>query len=551
MLQKCLSSFSVNALKFLAGRDSLSFFENTLSIDKSYYDENNQQKLLIQAILNSNPIRLLLSKASREYFIDRLSKEDLSEIFFKINGAYVDEIAPTHYVNIKDFCSSKLGLGKFLNSLGLNLNESAVKGEDYKAFTTVKPEYGLYPYQIEISDKVFSSIEFGKNNKAIIHLPTGAGKTRTAMHIACRHLMTKKDALVLWLANSEILCEQASEEFNKAWQKLGNREVIQGRYYGVNHFSLESLKSGFVVGGLQKLISYYNSMTPHQTASFDKKVTLVIFDEAHRALASTYKEVLNRFLEFSPQAKLVGLTATPGRVYKDDKPELDPENKALAELFGNNKITMDVAPYQPMEFLIKESYLADPKFIELNYDDIDIYQDTKALNHVTESELLKKLSSSNNRNSIILKTAVHEIKSNKSKLIIFACDIEHARNLAFSLCCMGVKAASVDSKSTTSEEKNQIIDNYKNGDLDVLVNCEMLTTGFDAPETNVAIIARPTNSLVLYLQMIGRALRGNPNLTPKSARIYTVLDEISEFNNVNLAFKHWNEMWTELDSEKI
>ena len=183
--------------------------------------------------------------------------------------------------------------------------------------------------------------------------------------------------------------------------------------------------------------------------------------------------------------------------------------------------------------------------------DIDIYQNTGSVSHFTESELLKKLSSSNNRNSIILKTAVHEVKSNHSKLIIFACDIEHARNLAFSLCCMGVKAASVDSKSTTSEEKTQIIDNYKNGDLDVLVNCEMLTTGFDAPETNVAIIARPTNSLVLYLQMIGRALRGNPSLTPKTARIYTVLDEISEFNNVNLAFKHWNEMWTELENEKL
>nr|WP_231609234.1 DEAD/DEAH box helicase [Pseudoalteromonas sp. NZS37] len=438
-----------------------------------------------------------------------------------------------------------------MNSLGFNFIDSSNKTEEYKAFRTVKPEYGLYPYQIEISDKVFNSIEFGNNNKAIIHLPTGAGKTRTAMHIACRHLMTKKDAMVLWLANSEILCEQASEEFSKAWQKLGNREIIQGRYYGSNNFSLESIKSGFVVGGLQKLVSYYNSMTPHQTAAFDKKITLVIFDEAHRALASTYKDVLERFLEFSPQAKLVGLTATPGRVYKDDKPELDPENKALAELFGNNKITMDVAPYQPMEFLIKENYLADPQFIELNYDDIDIYKNTSALSHFTESELLKKLSSSNNRNSIILKTAVHEVKSNNSKLIIFACDIEHARNLAFSLCCMGVKAASVDSKSTTSEEKTQIIDNYKNGDLDVLVNCEMLTTGFDAPETNVAIIARPTNSLVLYLQMIGRALRGNPSLTPKTARIYTVLDEISEFNNVNLAFKHWNEMWTELENEKL
>ena len=549
MFQKCLSNLSINALKLLAGKDALSFFESTLSIDKSYYDENNQQKLLVQAIVNSNPARMLLDKTSREYFIDRLSKESLRELIYRINGFDVEEINASHYVSIKEFCNSQLGLAAFFKSLDLNVIDFRKKNAEYKAFCSVKPEYGLYPYQVEVSDKVFSSIEFGDNNKAIIHLPTGAGKTRTAMHIASRHLMTKKDALVLWLANSEILCEQASEEFNKAWRKLGNREVIQGRYYGNNQFSLESIKSGFVVGGLQKLISYYNSMLPHQTASFDTKITLVIFDEAHRALASTYKEILNRFLEYSPQAKLVGLTATPGRVYRDDKPELDPENKALAELFGNNKITMDVAPYQPMEFLIKENYLADPKFIELNYDDIDLYENSNEIN-ISETELLKKLSNSTNRNSVILKTAIHEVKNNKSKLIIFACDIEHARNLAFSLCCMGVKAESVDSKSTSSEEKSQIIDNYKNGDLDVLVNCEMLTTGFDAPETNVAIIARPTNSLVLYLQMIGRALRGNPDLTPKSARIYTVLDEISEFNNVNLAFKHWNEMWTELENEK-
>jgi superfamily II DNA or RNA helicase len=112
---------------------------------------------------------------------------------------------------------------------------------------------------------------------------------------------------------------------------------------------------------------------------------------------------------------------------------------------------------------------------------------------------------------------------------------------------LGVKAASVDSKYTSQQEKESIIHQYKHGDLSVLVNCEMLTTGFDAPETNVAIIARPTQSLVLYLQMIGRALRGNTDQSPKDAKIYTVLDEISDFNNVNLAFKHWNEMWTELE----
>ena len=287
-------------------------------------------------------------------------------------------------------------------------------------------------------------------------------------------------------------------------------------------------------------------MSNSANSSFDQKLTLVVFDEAHRALASTYKDLVDRFLEFSPQAKLIGLTATPGRVYKDDKPELDPENKALANMFGNNKITMDVSPLQPMDYLIDNHYLAKPHFIELNYDDLDLYENLSAKD-VTETELMSRLGVSKNRNSIIIQTIFNEAKNNKAKIIVFACDIEHARNIAFSLCCLGIKAASVDSKYTSQQEKESIIHQYKHGDLSVLVNCEMLTTGFDAPETNVAIIARPTQSLVLYLQMIGRALRGNTDQSPKDAKIYTVLDEISDFNNVNLAFKHWNDMWTELE----
>ncbi|TMO90389.1 DEAD/DEAH box helicase [Pseudoalteromonas ruthenica] len=546
MFKECLSYFSINALKSLAGQDALSFFESTLSIDKSYYDDNNQHELLIEAITNSSPLKILQSKTTRDYFIDRLRKDHLGEIYFLMTGEYQDHIYKSHYHTLKEKCCHPEVLKLFIEALGFKLDTKIKSKNNNGSFNIIKPSYGLYPYQVEISKKVFNSIDFGSNNRAIIHLPTGAGKTRTAMHIVCRHLMTKEDALVLWLANSEILCDQASGEFEKAWGTLGNRDIIHGNFFGDKIFSLESINSGFVVAGLQKLISYYQSMSANQTAVFDRKITLVIFDEAHRALATTYKEILERFLEFSPQAKLVGLTATPGRVYKDDKPELDPENKALAELFGNNKITMDVSPQQPMEYLIDKNYLAEPRFIELKYDDIDIYEKFNRGQSVSESELLKKLSGSSNRNSIILKTALNEVKNNNSKVIIFACDIEHARNLAFSLCCMGVKAVSIDSKSTNAEEKAQLINDYKFGDLNVLVNCEILTTGFDAPETNVAIIARPTNSLVLYLQMIGRALRGSPFLKPKKASIYTVLDEISDFNNVNLAFKHWNEMWTEL-----
>lgn len=547
MLQKVLSNFSLNSLKVLAGEDSLKFFEETLNISSDYYESISQSSFLTQAILNSNPINIFLNKISRDYFIDRISSEDVSILIDAINGEVSEKIGPEHYDAIKAFCNNDKGLKVLLENLGisfLNASEDKVKN-DLSAFTTVKPKYGLYPYQVEISDKTFHSLENGNNNRAVIHLPTGAGKTRTAMHIICRHLMTKTNALVLWLANSDILCEQASEEFEDAWSYLGNREIIQGRFYKGNNFSLNSINRGFVVGGLQKLHSHYNSLTNASFQSFDKKLTLVVFDEAHRALASTYKDLVDRFMEFSPQAKLIGLTATPGRVYRDDKPELDPANQALAKMFGNNKITMDVSPSQPMDFLIDNHYLAKPQFIELKYDDLDIYQNLSA-NDISETELMSRLSASKSRNSIIIQTVKNEIDKNNAKIILFACDIEHARNIAFTLCCLGIKAASVDSKYTSQIEKENIIHQYKCGDLSVLVNCEMLTTGFDAPETSVAIIARPTQSLVLYLQMIGRALRGKTDQSPKNARIYTVLDEISDFNNVNLAFKHWNEMWTEL-----
>jgi superfamily II DNA or RNA helicase len=548
MLEKILGSFNINALKKLIGRDSLTFFEETLGISPQFYESTSQHHLLIQAILNSNPLALFNSKETRDYFIDRINTEFLTQIFEKINDLTITEILPQHYEAVKTFCNVSKNLRLFLKVLGFEEDNLSTKNTtgDYSAFKSIKPQYGLYPYQVEISDKVFHSIEAGNNNRAVIHLPTGAGKTRTAMHIICRHLMIKKNALVLWLANSDILCEQAAEEFESAWSFLGNREILQGRFYKNNDFSIESINSGFVVGGLQKLHSYYNAVNSGTKLSFDKKVTLVVFDEAHRALASTYKELVDRFLELSPQAKLVGLTATPGRVYKDDKPHLDPTNQALANMFGNNKITMDVSPLQPMDYLIDNHYLANPNFIELKYDDIDLYTNLSA-NDVSESELMSRLGSSRNRNSIIIQTVVNEVEKNKARVILFACDIEHARNIAFTLCCLGIKAASVDSKYTSQQEKENIIHQYKTGGLDVLVNCEMLTTGFDAPETNVAIIARPTESLVLYLQMIGRALRGKPDQSPKTAKIYTVLDEISDFNNVNLAFKHWNEMWTELE----
>jgi hypothetical protein len=114
MLQKLLSSFSLNSLKTLAGKESLNFFEETLNISPDYYEFNSQSSFLTQAILNSNPLNIFLNKESRDYFIDRISSEDISSLILAINGEVQEDIGPQHYDAIKVFCNKDKHLKNFL-----------------------------------------------------------------------------------------------------------------------------------------------------------------------------------------------------------------------------------------------------------------------------------------------------------------------------------------------------------------------------------------------------------------------------------------------------
>ncbi|MBF4323723.1 DEAD/DEAH box helicase, partial [Vibrio anguillarum] len=109
-----------------------------------------------------------------------------------------------------------------------------------------------------------------------------------------------------------------------------------------------------------------------------------------------------------------------------------------------------------------------------------------------------------------------------SQRIVFACTVEHGINLATALSYQGIKAASIDSKNDNHESRRAKIAQYKNGEIQVLVNFNVLTAGFDAPKTNVTVIAKPMNSLVQYLQMAGRAMRGYKSGGNRECNIYTV-----------------------------
>ena len=132
-------------------------------------------------------------------------------------------------------------------------------------------------------------------------------------------------------------------------------------------------------------------------------------------------------------------------------------------------------------------------------------------------------------------------------MIVFASSKDNAIAISDLLNIMGIKAASITTE-TDINLRRQAIKNYKNvnSDLNILVNYDVLTTGFDAPKTKVAIITRPTTSIVLYHQMIGRAVRGIKAKGNKSCRILTVADTyLPGYKDLADSFYFWEDIWSD------
>ena len=535
MLNKILSNFSEDELLSFLSPASVEFSSMLIG------DECLSKELLSKMVSTTKKSDFIFDVELRCLLIERMPPNVFVMLFPEF-GVAEDDLRPKHYNAAISWASENLL--RFSEKLGLiDLYEEQVsKIVDFVGISSVVPGYELYPYQREISKKVLDSLSEGEN-RVLIHLPTGSGKTRTAMNIACEHLRESEKNTVLWLADREELCTQAYEEFNQAWLCLGNRTCTAYGFYSDSVESLGGVESGFIVGGLHKFLSLRSSDSRKLKLLYEelsKSVTLVIFDEAHKSVAPKFSDVVNDFIESDDfSAKLVGLTATPGRSYSPQG--LSEEDRKLSSFYHNNKISMVVPGYlSPIDYLVENGYLAKANFKSLNYDHSGI--SAFELKDSGGSETMKALSNNVERNKKIINTVVDEC-NDCANIIIFACTVEHGVNLAAVLAAKGIAAASVDSKNDSSESRRAKIKQYKDGELQVLVNYNVLTAGFDAPRTNVALIAKPMNSLVQYLQMAGRAMRGFKSGGNRECRIYTVMDDIPEFQSVNLAFEYWNDMW--------
>lgn len=485
---------------------------------------------------------LLLDKHFRTMIIDLLREHEVQQLCQVFHIPVQDS-----YENLKKTTfnrgSSKEEL--LFNFFSLTPPEVPVK-EEYSSNAIIYPSYQLFKHQRTVLRKVQELLD-SDHNRVLLHMPTGSGKTRTAMNIIANHLRVHEPTLVIWLAYSEELCEQSYQEFVKAWENIGDRQLSAFRFWGSYDVDIDSINDGLVVAGLSKIFNLIKSNNGiDKINSLGRKCSLIILDEAHQAVAETYSLVLNALslAHITKRTAILGLSATPGRTWQDIEEDL-----RLSTFFENQKVTLSVDGYDnPIDYLVSDQYLAKTNFEDFFYDNKSplSVKDINKIQYDLEipKNILISLSEDDQRNLLILKKIMEKAKSHK-RILVFAITVEHSNLLAFALQAQGIRAYSITSKSSNANRKTWI-EEYKSAIPETIVLCNfgVLTTGFDAPATSCGIITRPTTSLVLYSQMVGRAIRGKKAGGNEVAEIVTVIDKnLPGFSSIAEAFNNWEDVW--------
>ena len=161
-------------------------------------------------------------------------------------------------------------------------------------------------------------------------------------------------------------------------------------------------------------------------------------------------------------------------------------------------------------------------------------------------QIIKNLTNDKVRNFELLKKIDLQIKNNpNAKILFFGLSIEHSKFICAILNTLGIKASHVDGK-TSLNRRSSILESFKKGELNILCNERLMSTGFDAPKTDTIVIARPTFSIVLYSQIIGRGLRGPAIGGTEKCTIIDVKDNISGFSDHDFVYEYFDEYFENL-----
>ena len=413
---------------------------------------------------------------------------------------------------------------------------------DQESISGLKP---MFDFQYRVKVQLLENLK--NNDRVIVHMPTGSGKTKTSIETVLDYWKTNNpSSFIIWLAHTEELCEQAFEKFTELWGLRGQNENKIYRLFGDHNPIIDDKKSGILIVGYKKLYNIKNSLSDdvfHNVSKIKKNTSIIILDEAHLTVAPTFNESIE-YIQRSDITKIIGLSATPGRGLNDE------ENRMLASFFNENKISLSDENYNEITNTIK--YLQDNNYLaKINAKEVasnftyELSSDEKNAisTQVTDfsDNVLRALADDEQRNLCIIAQIAEQARQNKS-IIVFACSLDHA-GLLNELCSLwNISSAAID-KDTSDYQRRLSIEKYKNKEISVLINYGVLTTGFDAPNTEVVIIARPTTSPTLYQQMLGRGIRGIKVGGNKECTLIDIKDNLEGLPDERRGFIMYNNYW--------
>ena len=341
-------------------------------------------------------------------------------------------------------------------------------------------KYSLRPYQLRAVDSVIGTIKSGVR-KIVLRAPTGAGKTIIASRII--EGAKSKGNRVVFLAHRTELIDQCSE-------KLTDIGVSHGIIQGSRKMSISELVQ---VASVQTLI---NRNIPEPQ--------IIIIDEAHRARAKTYEDIVNRY----PNAFVLGLTATPCRT----------DGRGLGAIFDKILDTIDYTTLIEQGYLVPFIVYAPPMSFSM--------QGVKK----TAGDFNKKETASRLGKSKIYGDVIEhwQKKASDRSTIVFCCSVEHSKAMCDRFKKIGVSAVHIDGKTHKTKRKESI-EKVRAGEIQVLCNVGIATEGTDLPIVSCIVLANPTFSLSLHQQMIGRGLRIHPESGKHNCLI---LDHVGNHNRL-------------------
>lgn len=389
--------------------------------------------------------------------------------------------------------------------------------------------------------------------RGMISLPTGSGKTRVAVQAiveAMRH--DDFSGGVLWVADRDELCEQAVEAWRQVWSSIGvqgTRLRISRMWAGQQPSPLPASDLHVVVATIQTLRARFQNRRSEY--DFLSEFRLIVFDEAHRSIAPTFTSVMQEIgltrWQREDEPFLIGLTATPYRGQDED------ETERLVKRYGRRRLDVGAFASDDPEDVVSELQamhvlaLADHETIEggqfsLNTDEI-AQMTTEPRPPWLPRSVEDRIAQDAVRTTRIINAYLKQIRDVDPDwpALIFATSVEHAQTIAALLSRASVPSRAV-SGTTESSTRRRIVEEFRSGDLKVLVNYGVFREGFDAPKTRAILVARPVYSPNLYFQMIGRGLRGPRNGGTDRCLIINVQDNIENFER-KLAFSDLDWLW--------